>query len=68
MKYSSKKNNQVSKGRERGAEFKRKAQMKRLTIDVPVELHTAIKVDCAIRGAKMADVIRELLESQFRKG
>jgi len=42
--------------------------MKRLTIDIPAELHTATKVACAQRGAKMADVIRELLETQSGKG
>ncbi|MCK4578418.1 MAG: hypothetical protein KAU50_06490 [Candidatus Marinimicrobia bacterium] len=68
MKYSKKKSERVSEVREHPAEFKPKAQMKRLTIDVPAELHTAIKVDCARRGAKMADVIRDLLESQFWEG
>ncbi len=39
--------------------------MKRLTIDVPRSLHTRIKMQCAERGHKMADVIRELLNEQF---
>jgi hypothetical protein len=39
--------------------------MKRFTIDVPVSLHTRIKVQCAGRGVKMADVIREMLEHEF---
>ena len=39
--------------------------MKRFTIDVPIELHTRIKTDCAKRGLKMSDVLRELLEWQF---
>lgn len=39
--------------------------MKRLTIDVPVGLHTRIKSQCALRGVKMADEIRELLERHF---
>jgi hypothetical protein len=39
--------------------------MKRFTIDVPVTLHTRIKIGCAKRGLKMADVIRELLEREF---
>ena len=39
--------------------------MKRFTIDVPVSLHTRIKVQCATRGVKMADVIREMLEREF---
>jgi hypothetical protein len=41
--------------------------MKRFTIDVPVELHTRIKVDCARRHLKMADIVRELLEREFPK-
>lgn len=40
--------------------------MKRLTIDVSVDLHSAIKVSCAQRGIKMADAIREILEDEFR--
>jgi hypothetical protein len=39
----------------------------RLTIEVPVDLHTRIKVECARRRAKMTDVIRELLEQEFPK-
>jgi hypothetical protein len=39
--------------------------MKRFTIDVPLDLHSRIKVACATRGLKMADVIRDLLERDF---
>ncbi len=39
--------------------------MKRFTIDVPQSLHTRIKTQCAMRGSKMADVIRALLEKEF---
>jgi hypothetical protein len=35
--------------------------MKRFTIDVPESLHTRIKIECARRGAKMAEVLRENL-------
>ena len=42
--------------------------MKRLTIDVSVDLHSAIKVSCAQRGVKMADAIREILEDEFGGG
>jgi hypothetical protein len=35
--------------------------MKRLTIDVPESLHRRIKAQCAMRGSKMADEVRELL-------
>lgn len=40
--------------------------MKRLTIDVPASLHARIKSQCALRGAKMADEVRELLEKHFQ--
>ena len=39
--------------------------MKRLTIDVSADLHSAIKVDCARRGVKMADAIRNILRNEF---
>lgn len=39
--------------------------MKRFTIDVPESLHTRIKTQCAMRGQKMADVLRDLLEKEF---
>lgn len=39
----------------------------RFTIDVPVELHRRVKAECAQRGVKMADVVRELLEREFPK-
>jgi predicted DNA binding CopG/RHH family protein len=41
--------------------------MKRFTIDVPEELHRRIKMQCAMRGSKMADVLRNLLEKEFPK-
>ena len=40
--------------------------MKRLTIDVPASLHARIKSQCALRGVKMADDVRELLEKHFQ--
>jgi hypothetical protein len=40
-------------------------RMKRLTIDVSESLHARIKVDCARRGVKIADEVRELLEKHF---
>ncbi len=41
--------------------------MKRFTIDVSEDLHKRIKAQCALRGAKMADVMREILEHEFPK-
>jgi len=39
--------------------------MKRLTLDVPADLHRRIKSECACEGFKMADVLREMLETRF---
>jgi hypothetical protein len=39
--------------------------MKRLTIDLPADLHKRVKAGCAMRGVKMADEIRRLLEAHF---
>ena len=39
--------------------------MKRLTIDMPNDLHIRIKMQCAARSRKMADEIREILEERF---
>ena len=41
-------------------------EMKRLTIDIPADLHSEVKSKCAKKGLKMADVIRGLLETHFR--
>lgn len=38
---------------------------KRLTIDIPESLHRAIKMQCASRGAKIADEVRELLIQKY---
>jgi hypothetical protein len=40
--------------------------MKRLTIDIPESLHRAIKAQCAMRGTKIADEVRELLLHKYR--
>jgi ParG len=39
--------------------------MKRLTIDVPIDLHIRLKTGCAMRGEKIADVVRVLIEREF---
>lgn len=44
-----------------------KAPMKRLTIDISAELHTKLKADCALRGRKMTDEVRELLMEKYGK-
>jgi hypothetical protein len=38
---------------------------KRLTVDLPRDLHTRVKVECAKRGQTISEVIRELLEKEF---
>ena len=39
--------------------------MKRLTIDIPESLHRAIKSQCAMRGTKIADEVREILLQKY---
>lgn len=41
--------------------------MKRLTIDIPDSLHKKIKTQCAMRGAKIVDEVRELLLQKYGK-
>ncbi len=41
--------------------------MKRLTIDIPLSLHQRVKSQCALKGEKMADAVRELLNQHFGK-
>jgi hypothetical protein len=37
---------------------------KRITIDVPLDLHQRLKAECVERGELMADVLRELIERE----
>lgn len=39
--------------------------MKRMTIDIPADLHKRMKLECVRRERDMADVIREQLEKLF---
>lgn len=39
---------------------------KRLTVDIPVALHRAIKSQCALRGTKIANEIRTLLANKYQ--
>ena len=43
-------------------------KMKRLTIDIPETLHRKIKAQCAMRGTKIADEVRELLIQKYGNG
>jgi hypothetical protein len=38
---------------------------KRLTLDIAASLHARIKADCARRGVKMVEELRELLEREY---
>jgi hypothetical protein len=40
-------------------------KMKRFTVEIPPALHRRIKIQCAIDGIKMTDVMRLLLEREF---
>ncbi len=42
-------------------------KMKRLTFDVSEELHKQIKTQCAMRGTKISDEVRELLTQKYGK-
>lgn len=42
-------------------------KMKRLTIDIPETLHRTIKAQCAMRGTKIADEVRELLIQKYKQ-
>lgn len=39
--------------------------MKRLTLDIPEELHRRVKSGCANRGEKIAEVVRRYLDAEF---
>ncbi len=40
-------------------------EFKRLTIDIPASLHRSIKSQCALRGSKITDEIREMLIEKY---
>ena len=40
-------------------------KLKRLTIDRPESLHRPIKSQCAMRGTKIADEVRDLLVQKY---
>lgn len=57
-----------SRTEEEVAEEKVKPErMKRLTIDIPLSLHRAIKSQCAASDKQMADEIRKLLIQKYGK-
>jgi hypothetical protein len=42
-----------------------KVPMKRLTFDIPADLHLRMKLACVREGRDMAEVIRELIAGRF---
>jgi|JI71714BRNA_FD_contig_123_58476_length_11952_multi_4_in_0_out_0_14 ParG len=50
---------------ERAASPASTTPMKRLTLDIPADLHRAIKTACASRGTKIVDELRELLVQKY---
>ena len=38
---------------------------KRVTFEIPAELHARIKSECALRNQKMAEVFRRFIEREF---
>ncbi len=55
----------VGAGADNSAPVTPSGPMKRLTIDIPLELHRQVKRECADRGIKMADIVRDLLAKEF---
>ena len=39
--------------------------LKRITVDVPLSLHTRVKIDCAARHTNMAAEIKEMIERRW---
>ncbi len=37
-------------------------KMKRLTLDLPPDLHSRLKAKVALKGSKMLDVVREMIQ------
>jgi hypothetical protein len=40
---------------------------KRFTVDLPVDLHLELKLECVRRGVNMVAVIQDLIEREFLK-
>jgi len=49
---------------ERWVQDKAGEPVKRLTIELPARLHAQVKSTCALRGIKMKDLVRTLLEQE----
>lgn len=53
---------------EKSEPLKKAEKIKRLTLDLPESLHQAIKMKAVERGETMADMLRTILEENFRRG
>jgi hypothetical protein len=40
---------------------------KRLTIDIPLPMHTSLKVECAANRRQIADVVRDLIAAHLKR-
>jgi hypothetical protein len=40
--------------------------LKRITVDVPLSLHTRVKIDCATRHTNMAAEIKGMIERRWQ--
>ena len=45
-----------------------KRRTKRFNAEIPAELHTRIKTQCAAEGKDMTETLIEILEARFPKG
>ena len=54
------------KEKEAKAEPKSTAKNKRLTIDIPEDLHNKFKIDCIKKGLNMAEVIKRLIQENCK--
>ena len=43
------------------------AEMKRLTIDIPMAMHTRLKTECAANRKQIADVVRDLIADHLKR-
>ena len=56
----------ASRGGEPASAVVEKPAMKRLTIDLPADVHARLKAQCAMRGTKMVDEIRRAVEDMLK--
>ncbi|WP_027132557.1 plasmid partition protein ParG [Geminicoccus roseus] len=56
----------ASRGGEPASAAIERPTMKRLTIDLPADVHARLKAQCAMRGTKMVDEIRRAVEDMLK--